>query len=408
MKKTLLGLFAVLFLATSAIAKVETFTLSNGIKVLFDKTDGVEVVSLKVWTPVAVIDEDKNNAGISALLNSLMEQSTLNRPSEVLDADIENIGASLSSAIDYDYAFIGIDFLAEYLEAATEILSDIIVNPAFNADEIKFEKLEQIAALNSQKDSIQAHTFNFFNAIFYQNTSYALPILGTPSSINSITTDDLKARHQKSFNASNIIITAAGNVSSSALQKSLEKNFAGIDRGEKFQEPPFNFKQTAQTIYTRKDKFNQAFILSAYPAPNLNGKDFAAIKVMSEILGGRMSSRLFVELREKLGLAYVVGSVYPTRIKTSYFAIFIGLDRQNIDLTLQKIGEILADFQSKKISSEELNDAKAYLKGNYLMARQTASSKSLVLGMREMWGQGWAYDSAYLDDVDKVSVDDIY
>jgi predicted Zn-dependent peptidase len=408
MKRIFIFLFAILFFAQFAFAKIETFNLSNGIKVIFDKTDGVKVASIKVWTPVSVIDENKKNAGISNLLNLVMEESTLNRSVKILSSDIEDIGASLSGEVNYDYAYLGMNFLSEFTDKAVEILADVIINPAFDRREIDYKKTIQIADINSRKDDISATAFDAFNSNFYKNTPYALPVEGTLSSVKEITVEELKSRHKYAYNASNIIITVSGNISKRSIKNSLEKYFSKIEKGAKFEKPLFGAALPKEKIFVQKGKFNQAFIVKGYPAPSLRDKNFVVLKVINEILGGKMTSRLFIELREKLGLAYEVGALYPTRIEESYFGIYIGLDKKNIGITLKKIDEVLKDLMTEKITDMELKDIKSYLKGNYLMSRQRVSNRSLTLGLREIWGQGYEYDLEYLNDIDKVSAEDVH
>ncbi len=135
--------------------KMESFRLRNNIEVMFNKTGGVNVVSMRIFTPVSVINETSDNAGISYLTAKLMTQSTKNRSNEILVDDTESIGADLSSDADYDTAFLSMTFLSEYFDKAAEILADAILNPAFNEKELFFEKQNVAAALSARKDSIR-------------------------------------------------------------------------------------------------------------------------------------------------------------------------------------------------------------------------------------------------------------
>jgi predicted Zn-dependent peptidase len=117
---------------------------------------------------------------------------------------------------------------------------------------------------------------------------------------------------------------------------------------------------------------------------------------------------LFVELREKLGFAYDVGSVYPLRRKESYLAIYIGFDKENVNLVLKKIHEILKNLCSVEVSEEELIDTKTYVKGLYFMDRQTVNRKSYHYGWREIVKLGYEYDSKYLEDLEKITTRNIF
>jgi predicted Zn-dependent peptidase len=386
---------------------MEVFTLTNGVKVLFDKTNGASIVSLRVLTLVAVINEESFNAGISGLTSRLMVYSTKNRSSEILAKDIGNIGADLSSDVAYDIAGFSMSCLSEYFDKSAEILADVVLNPIFDEKEFIFEKKNTIAALNSRKDSIGTTAADAFAKLFYGGASYSFPIVGSKKSILKITRKDLIEWHKYSYNTSNILISVSGNISSNIVKKSLEKYFSTIAKGDKFEEPVFNLNHSKAVNREIKGKFNQAYIFIGFSAPAVNGKDFVTTKVISAVLGSRMTSRLFVELREKLGLAYEVSAVYPSRKKDSYFAVYIGLDKKNIGLTLTRIDEILKDFCSVKISEQELRDVKAYIKGIYLLDRQTVNKKSYYNAWREIVGQGYKYDVEYLNDIEKITTQNI-
>jgi predicted Zn-dependent peptidase len=386
---------------------MESFTLKNNIKTLFDKTTGSEVVAVRIMTPVSAIGETLDKFGISYLTANLMTHSTKNRSCGSLAKDVENIGAGLFSQADYDMAEISMTFLSEYFDKATEILADVILNPAFNEEELSFEKQTIISEIDSRKDSIGTTAFDEFAKIFYGNVPYSMPILGSKETISKLSRQDLIEWHKYSYNASNILISIAGNVSQSIVRQSLEKYFTNVPCGIKFEMPVFDIKHGKSLKKEIEGKFNQAYIYSGFPAPSLYGKDFAAVKVANVILGAKMTSRMFVELREKLGLAYEVNTAYPLRIKESHFAVYIGLDKKNIDLTLKKIDEILKNFCATKISEAELKDTKAYIKGLHIMNRQTVYSRSYYYGFYEITGKGYQYDVEGIEDIEKVTAQDI-
>jgi predicted Zn-dependent peptidase len=386
---------------------IEVFTLKNGIRVLFDKTNGRDIVSLRVLTPVSVINETLINAGISNLTSKLMIYSTKKRSNEMLTEDVGNIGAHLSFDLSHDMAGVGISCLCEYFDKASEILSDVVLNPIFDNKEFTFEKEHSIAVLNFRKDSISATALDVFVKLLYGDTPYSFPAVGNKDSILKSSCEDLMKWHEYSYNASNILISIAGNINGKIVRDSLERYFSSLGLGDQFEAPSFNISHKGDIKKVIKGKFNQAYILIGFPAPDVKNMGFVAANVLEAILGDRMTSVLFIELREKLGLAYEVDAIYPSRRKESYFAVYIGLDKNNINLTLKKIDEILKEFCSVRISDQELRNVKAYIKGAYLLGRQTVNRRSLYNGWREIIGQGYKYDLEYLNDVEKITTQDV-
>ena len=119
--------------------KMETFNLNNGIKVIFKQTKSVEILCLKIYSPVSVLHEDSSKSGVTALLYNTMNKSTNNRSAEVLATDIENLGSSISSDVEYDYSGWTLNCMSQYFDQSCEILSDMILNPAFDLNETKKE-----------------------------------------------------------------------------------------------------------------------------------------------------------------------------------------------------------------------------------------------------------------------------
>ncbi|MDR2676828.1 MAG: insulinase family protein [Endomicrobium sp.] len=386
---------------------ISSFILKNDIKVIFSKTYEVDVVALKVFTPVSVINESLDNAGISYITSRLMTRSTKNRSNEILASDIEDIGAQLYSFVDYDISGIGMIFLCKYFNRAVEILSDIILNPTFHDTELSFEKENIIASLNSRKDIIGRVVYDEFIKLFYHKTPYAMPVLGTIKTVQKMNFKSLEQWYKYSYNSSNILISVAGNVDKNIVKKYIGKYFSLVHNGLKFKTPIFNIKHSKPIKKKIYSKFNQSYIYLGFPAPSIYDIDFISIKVANIILGGKMSSRLFIELRENLGLAYEVGTIYPSRREMSYFAIYIGLDKENIDLALNKINKILKDFYTLGVLEQELKDAKMYIKGLHAMNKQTVNNQSHYYGWLEIIGKGHEYDTKYLKDIDKISTKNI-
>lgn len=388
---------------------VETFNLKNGIKVIYKKTDSVDIVSLKFYSPVSVLQENVKLAGVTSLLHDVMNKSTKKRNSDVLSTDIENLGSSISSDVEYDYSGFTLNCMSRYFDASCEILSDIILNPAFDEEELSKEKIIMKELLKSRADSIKQTANDKFIADFYGGDHpYSYVKYGKSETIDLITRKDLQETYEKIYSSKGIIITVVGNIKKSALKKSLEKYFSALKLTVENVQPVFpqSPEITGQDCVL-ESKFNQAFVLYSYPAPSVSDGDFAVLKLISTVLGGRMTGRLFVELREKLGLAYEVNSVYPTRKDKSYFEIYLGLDKKNIDVAKKGIERITEDLCSSKIGEEELQDTKNFIKGVYLLDHQAVERQAYYLAFREIMGLGYDYDEKYIEDLEKITSDDI-
>ena len=389
--------------------KMETFNLNNGIKVIFKQTKSVEILCLKLNSPISVLQEDYSKSGVTSLLYNSMIKSTKKRDAETLATDIENLGSSISPDIEYDYSGWTLNCMSQYFEQSCEILSDIILNPAFDLNEINRERELMIQSIKVRQDNIKSVAGDKFISDFYtESCPYSRIKSGKEETLKYLTQQDLKDVYDKIYSTKGIVITVVGNIQKSILKETLNKYFGQIKLTKEKEPIVFdNNPLITDTDVIVNSKFNQAFIIYAYEAPNVLNKDYITLKMINLILGSRMTGRLFIELREKLGLAYEVNSTYPTRIGDSYFEIYIGLDKKNIDITKKGIEKIMADLCNKKIKNKELNDTKNFIKGIYLLAHQSVERQAYYLAAREMIGLGYEYDEKYINLLMKVTSDDI-
>jgi predicted Zn-dependent peptidase len=405
MKKILCLAALFLFLSNqNSFASVKEFFLSNDIKVLFEKTDNSQAVSIKVFTPVSASSE-KGQAGISHLTRYSMTISTLYRLREQLDSDIGDIGASLTGDADAQFAYIGIDALAEYLDKAVEILSDIIINPAFNAIEIEASKENIKISLKERRDNILSVAMDRFRSVFYQQTPYALPSLGSIESVDSIKVEDIKNWHRYSYNSQNIIISVAGNIEEKVLKKTLETYFDKVESGEKFKQPSFALIKPAKPIFRFKDKFRQSCIAVAFKAPSLQDKDYAAFAVAVNILGDGINGRLAKEIRINSGFTYYIPMLLYSLKDNNFSIIISAMDKKNVNAALEKIDIILKEISENPVDLQELNRVKAKIRSSYLLSNQTVQSKSFNNGYGEIVAGNYHYNEDYIKDIEAVTAE---
>jgi predicted Zn-dependent peptidase len=381
---------------------MEIWTLSNGIKVLFKKTDGLKIASINIFSRGGSLCEDPKKSGIAAFTPKSMTRATMSRSVERMALDIANLGATFEASGNYDYAGFGMDLLSEKFVEAVEIISDIFINPSFNQEEIEKDVNAACASITSRKESIKILSSDYFIQRFYEDDAYSRILSGTIESISSIKREDLIAWHKAAYSASNIMISVVGNISLELVRESFEKYFGIIPVGEKLKRHPISQTKDGG-VYYFNEQFDQAHLIVGYPAPNLFSPNIIDVKLLSIYLGGGMASKLFVELREKLGLAYELGAIYPTRLGRSFFGIYIGLDKKNIDIAIKRIDEILKEICLKEIAQDKLNDIKNYAKGIHVLDSQTVKSLCFQYGLGEFIHNDYRYYENYINSIMKLT-----
>lgn len=402
MKRTIIFIIAAFVRLSFAGGIVNQFTLSNGIKVLHKETNNLPLVTIQIFLHSGTINEKEKQAGIASFTQGLLFQGTKRRTSEQISRGIEDIGGSISSDIEYDYSNLSISLLDSNFEKAVEILSDVTANPSFPKEEIEKERYNALAAIKSRNDHIFDFANDLFNSTFYGNHPYSWPDAGKAETISKFARKDLLNWHKKYFTANNMLIVVMGNVSLDKTKEIAEKYFSPIKKGKPIVMSAEPKLPPAKNVSRKNNKFQQAFLMIGFPAPDLKNPEYPVLKVINAMLGSRMSGRLFMELREKLSLAYEVSSFYPSREQLSRFVIYIGLEKKNIELARSKINEILKDLKNNPVDNKELEETKNFIRGIYLLDHQTINRKAWNIGWWEVMGRGFAYDEKYLQDLMSV------
>lgn len=385
---------------------VNKFQTSNKITVLHQEVKKLPIITITIFVYGGNIYENKRHYGITSLMASLITKGTKTRTAEQIAVESENIGTSISVGTDKDFATVGISVIKKHLPKAMELLSDVIINPTFPEKEFLKEKTMMLASIRSRKDRIFTVADDLTNQIFFSGHPYSVPEVGTESTVKKIKREDVVMWHKKLFTTQNILISVAGDITLQETTELIEKNFASLPDGPKVEPRKSEIKFRKREIAQKHD-FKQAYLMLSYPACKVGEKDYAVLKVLVATLGGRMSGRLFKELREKLSLAYEVNAFYPTQLQYGKFTFYIGVDAKNLDIARDGIYSIINEIKKNGISEKELDETKNYLKGVYLLQRQTVEKKSWYNGFWEVMGLGWRYDERYLRELLSVSTEDL-
>jgi len=397
-----ISLFAALTNAHAG-GHVNEFTLANGIKVLHKEITDNPLVSAQLFLRAGSVNEKETEAGLANFVQVLLMQGTKNRDSEKLSRDIEDIGASVSTDVDNDFCTLGISVMDAKTDKAMELLADVAFNPAFPAEEIEKERTNVLAGIRSRQDHLHNVADDLFLKTFYGNHPYSWPDIGKKETVSGFMRADLERWHKNNYTGNGTVLSIAGNITLEKAKKLAEMFFSSVPPGAKQDEArPPAFPGHKQ-VNSKNSKFQQAYLMIGWPAPNNANKDFATLKVLNSLLGGRMSGRLFTELREKLGLAYEVNSFYPSRKLSSRFVVYMGLDKKNIPVAEKRIMEIIADIKQTPVSDKELEETKNYIRGIYLLDHQTIGRKAWYTGFWEIMGAGYSYDDQYLEKLMSVS-----
>jgi zinc protease len=389
--------------APKAKANVETNTdhpiqkieLPNGLKLLVKEDSRLPFVEFRAVFQGGVLAETAENNGTTMLLAKLLIKGTPTRDAEKIATEIESVGGSLDSYGGNNSFGVNAEVLSSDFATGLGLLADVILNPIFPADELEREVQVQVASIQARKDELLQSASLAMRRALFGNIGYGLDSLGTEESITKLQPADLKAFHQKFAVPNNCVLAIFGDVKTAEVKAAVEKAFTNWKAGENFQHPTSNIQHpTSNRVIETRDK-KQAVLVIGFPGTTMHSDDRYALDILQECCSD-LGSRLFLRIREQLGLAYYVGAQNFVGLAPGYFAFYTGTEpakAAQVETELLKEAELL---RTEGLTAEELKRAKAKIIGQKKISRQDLGNLAATSALDELYGLGWQH--AELDD----------
>lgn len=385
--------------------------LSNGVTILYLHTKNDPISAGHIFFQSGADDESAHQRGISNLMWSLFTKGTEQRSAKRLAEDVESLGAHIGAGASHDYSTVSFYALSEYMHETFELVAEMLFHPAFHADETQKERNALVASIQSKKENIFTVAHEEMNRRLYGGHPLGKPVSGEVGTVSALKPDHLERWHDKVVVPNHAIVALASNVPFKQALPDLERYFGpetwavgDLSWRRPISEPRYPSEPVATTVNTR---FEQAYLMVSHPAPSSSSRSYVAMKTLNAILGGGMSARLFQSIREKHGLAYDVGSFYPTRRAGSGLYVYLGLQPNRIADAKPLIDQELDRLVNEEIPADELDQMKRYLKGTYLLDHQTNSQRAHYLGWWEALGLASNFDATYLEEIDALTPADL-
>ncbi len=379
--------------------------LSNGVKVVFRKNEETPRVAVNFYIKSGVIDEKK--AGETSLITKLLLQGTKNLSSKALADKIDLYAIDFITDVKQDYLKIKAVFLNDDVETALDLMSDVILNSTFDNFEKEVNKLK--GEITSDLDSAKTKALDNLIKNLYENHPYGNSYTRILDEIDSITKEDVKNLYFSKLLAKNCVISFVGDIEEDIALALLEKYFSNIPDGINSDNmSEITHLTESKTVKIIKEDVAQAQIFKSWLVPGVASSDIPAFMVLNSILGScGLSSRLFLELREKKGLAYVVRSSLDVMELSSTFTLYIASDPKNINVALDGFKVEVDKIKDELVSDKELESAKKNILGKRAFLHETNSQQSHYLGYYELMGLGASYDSELNYKIQDVTAADI-
>jgi predicted Zn-dependent peptidase len=352
---------------------VEVSRLSNGLTVATETLPHIESVALGVWVKSGARNEREDEHGIAHLLEHMAFKGTNRRTAWKIASEIENVGGEINAATSVETTSFYARVLADDVPLAIDILADILMESKFDSEELEREQhviLQEIGAAHDTPDDI---VFDRFTETAFRHQTLGRSILGTPETVKSFTSAQLHSFMERQYGAERMVVVAAGAIKHDDFVREVESRL-GLFRAKADGVMPQYAHYVGGDFRENRDLMDAQIVLG-FEGRAYHIRDFYASQVLSMILGGGMSSRLFQEVREKRGLCYSVYSFHWGFSDTGIFGIHAATGQSDIARLVPVIvGELQRAGES--IEQEELNRARAQYRAGLVMSAESAASRA--------------------------------
>ncbi|MFN7499771.1 MAG: M16 family metallopeptidase [Dolichospermum sp.] len=378
--------------------------LSNGIVLLVSENQAADIIAGRIFIRAGSCYEPREKAGLAHLLSAVMTKGCDGLSSLEIAEKIESVGASLGTDAATDYFLLSLKTVtADFVDILT-LAGQLLRSPTFPENQIELEKRLAIQDIRSQKEQPFHLAFEQLRQVMYSNHPYSMSVLGDETTMSSITRADLVEYHQTHFRPDNIVISIAGRIKAEQAEKLITKIFGDWKIPTSIKQPLnlpsiiISPKPCIKPLNTQ-----QSIIMLGYLGPSVNNPEYAALKLLSSYLGNGLSSRLFVELREKQGLAYDVSAIYSTRLFPAAFIVYIGTAPENTKIAVQGLRHEVELLCNTELSEAALQTAKNKIIGQYALGKQTNGHIAQIYGWYEILGLGIEFDQQFPELINNVT-----
>lgn len=357
--------------------------LDNGIRVVSETIPYVHSVSIGIWVTSGSRNEPPEMNGITHFIEHLMFKGTPRRTALDIAREIDAVGGVLNAFTGREYVCYYAKVLSSHLHMAVDLLSDIFLNSTFDADEIEKERKVILQEINMLEDTPDDLIHELFCRNFWKEHPLGRPIVGTEGSVESLNRDFLMSHKSGTYSAENIIIAAAGNIDHNLLVSLVSELFSSVPKGDTAAVIPRPVHENG-VFHSEKELEQLHICLGTRALPQNHALRYESY-ILNAILGGSMSSRLFQEVREKLGLAYSIYSYMASHSDSGSLVVYAGTSQEKMDQVIEIILREMGRFKLDPLTGQELTSAKEQLKGNVLLSLESSDNRMSKLAKNEIY-----------------------
>jgi len=380
----------------------------SGLRLIALPMKGTGAVTVMAFVGTGSRYERIEDVGVSHFLEHLFFKGSKKRPSTLLISEaLDEIGGEFNAFTSKEMTAFYAKGGAQHAKLIVDVLGDMLMNPLFNPKEIDRERGVVIEEMNMYEDTPQEMVGEQFEQLLFGEHELGRKIIGTKEVISTITRKRIVEYRKHQYGASNVVVCIAGNIDPKKGIKLLKSQFGTLPATEPQKANSFVDAWGTEAILARNKKTDQAHMVIGGRGVSLNDKDRCATDLLATILGGSMSSRLFIEVRERRGLAYSVHTISEHFVDTGYIATQIGVDPANDKKATAVILDEYKKIRENLVGKDELRKAKENIKGRLLIRLESSNAVAQFIGGQMLLSGRIQSLNEVLKNFDAVTANDV-
>jgi len=397
--------------------------LANGLVLLLTENSIADIVAARIFVGAGSIREGQQQAGLAYLMAATLTKGTVHFSSANIAEQVESVGASLGVERAPDYFLLSLKSVSSDFLNLLTLAAELLQRPSFPHHEVALEqKLALQSILSQQEQPFTTALQGLRQSLYPQGHPYAQTGPGDPDALGQLQSEDLHQYHQAFFRPDNVVISISGHLAAHQGLQLCQQVFGDwrvpipvlsppnwprmkASNGQSSIQPQ---PRTDARISVTPQSTQQSIVMLGHLAPAVKEPDYAALKLLYTYLCHGLSSRLFVNLREKQGLAYEVSGFYPTRLGPSHFVVYMGTAADNTAIALQKLQAEIDRLCQHPLTPEELETTKRKMLGQYVLGKQSNAQLAHLMGWYEILGLGITYDQTFPQQIANMDSETVH
>ncbi len=394
---------------TKEVRNIRRQKLPNGLTIITEQMQHIRSASIGIWLQTGSRDEVAEWNGISHFIEHMVFKGTKHRTAEEIARQVDSIGGNMDAFTAKECICFNVKVLDEHVPTALDILSDLVLNPNFDSDDIARERGVIMEEIKMDEDNPDYLVHEIFTQNFWKDHPLGKPILGTKETVKRFERPSVVDAYSHRFAPGNIIVSAAGNLDHDKFVELVTGHFEHMKASKNGNN---GFHSSTPKIFSRiilrnKKALEQVQLCLGVPAHPIAHEKRHAGYVLNTLLGGGMSSRLFQNIRERQGLAYSIYSDLNPYRDTGCLAVYAGTSLASASKVVQSVVSEFRKLKAEPVPEEELKRSKAQLKGSLMLSLESSTARMSNLARQEMYFDRFYGLDELIEKIEAVTAEDL-